>query len=458
MKDYINYIAFGTFGNPYGFTQTVWLGDKTLEGSIRTFDINNSALNLFPETTLYAIRKENLGNQIAIAYSKYTFARERNSTRGGTFIGSSILILDHIVNTGLVVSCLDELHDNLVSNNVVDDVLQVEHSKYFKIKKDPPRDYDKLGIDVKKIKGISLNPNGKSLVVYFEEDKIAHLHNHLDEAIHLLSKYDTIYFTTDKQVAAFVEKKGLFNIYDLTTFRNQINSIKEKKAKEKNKLLFELKRQYNQAIEQEQTQIENFINLINENNNIHRKNISILEKNQIEKDNLVKIFKELKDGINSIINKVQNDDEINIIKNCYQELTETYNKKKDKIFNENKVQSVNNEKIKENRPLKHIDSGAIYNQYNTTGASNDNSNNISEWGNNQHSKSSNNSKKYKTLIRNYKLVCALLLIALLTTLFYFLLIHEVPNKVEVETQQSINTNVKNEYVNDLNSSTSSKTK
>ena len=56
MNKNINLIAFGTFGNPNGFRQTFFIGNKELSERVKTFDLNTNAINLLPNSKIYAIR------------------------------------------------------------------------------------------------------------------------------------------------------------------------------------------------------------------------------------------------------------------------------------------------------------------------------------------------------------------------------------------------------------------
>ncbi|MFP3594830.1 hypothetical protein, partial [Chryseobacterium sp. SIMBA_038] len=68
--------AFGTFGNPNGFRQSFFLGgNKAIAKEIRTFDLKTDAIKLFPQTSIYSIRKDYAGGSNLISYSVYTFAK-----------------------------------------------------------------------------------------------------------------------------------------------------------------------------------------------------------------------------------------------------------------------------------------------------------------------------------------------------------------------------------------------
>ncbi|ULT41883.1 hypothetical protein KRR40_46240 [Niabella defluvii] len=84
MKRHVNIIAFGTFGNPNGFKQSFFNAgaDGALAKNIKTFDLKTDAIRLFPNSRLYAIRKQAANGSNLVAYTVYSFAREQGSERG----------------------------------------------------------------------------------------------------------------------------------------------------------------------------------------------------------------------------------------------------------------------------------------------------------------------------------------------------------------------------------------
>ena len=127
MANCINLIAFGTFGNPNGFKQTFFVGSNDLAKSVKTFDLNTNAIKLFSKSKIYSIRKESVNGFNTIAYSIYTYAKEQNSDRLGTFIGSSILFTKKIAKEHITVSQLNEFHKQLVNKNVSNNIISVNH-------------------------------------------------------------------------------------------------------------------------------------------------------------------------------------------------------------------------------------------------------------------------------------------------------------------------------------------
>lgn len=235
MNKNINLIAFGTFGNPNGFRQTFFIGNKELSDKVKTFDLNTNAIKLLPNTKIFAIRKENINGLNSISYSLYNYAKEQNSDRSGTFIGSSILYVNEIAEENISISLLNDFNENLLNKNVVNDTIAVSHSDNLDVSK--PKDFDKANYHLKKIEEINFNQfSNKNLVVYseirFEKLKVL-FSNSLD----LLNIYDTIYFTDSNEVAEYVHQKGMFKLLQVTGFEQEIESLHiERKQKIENSI------------------------------------------------------------------------------------------------------------------------------------------------------------------------------------------------------------------------------
>ena len=152
MATNINLIAFGTFGNPNGFKQTFFIGNKELSKAVKTFDLNTNAIKLFANSKLYSIRKEYVSGYNTIAYSLYTYAKEQNSDRSGTFIGSSILYVNKIAEEQITVNQLNEFHEYLIQKNVSNDAISVNHSDNLTVLK--PKDFDKIQFNLRPLENV----------------------------------------------------------------------------------------------------------------------------------------------------------------------------------------------------------------------------------------------------------------------------------------------------------------
>ena len=165
MANSINLIAFGTFGNPNGFKQTFFVGSKELAKSVKTFDLNTNAIKLFANSKVYAIRKEYANGFNTIAYSVYSYAREQNSDRSGTFIGSSILYTNKIAKEHITIAQLNEFHNQLVNKNVSNETISVNHSDKFSVVK--PEDFDKIEFHLREIENLNFRQNTDNYLVVF---------------------------------------------------------------------------------------------------------------------------------------------------------------------------------------------------------------------------------------------------------------------------------------------------
>lgn len=246
----VDLIAFGTFGTPHGFRQSSFLRNPHFL-KLKTFDLNTNAIKLFPGNTVYSIRKEHVGGLNAIAYSVYSYAKERTSDRGGTFIGSSLLFYEKIAEEGLTVRCLREFHNDVMKDNVIGDIIQVSHSDKLVAKK--PANFDKMGVGLKDIAG-DLNfteSTQQSLVVYSEVTPESKLTELFRKSAELLGLYDTVFFTASVETGQFVREKQLFKIVDYKGFIREIESYRIHKEEERKRKI----REGIEKLERERTQL-----------------------------------------------------------------------------------------------------------------------------------------------------------------------------------------------------------
>jgi len=222
--------AFGTFGNPNGFRQSYFLGGNAdVAKNIKTFDLKTDAVKLFPGSKIYGMRIEPAGSSYLISYTVYTFAKEQNSQRGGTFIGSSLIFVDKIAPESLTIDVLNEFHQYLEKHNVTDGTIAITHSDKFSIHQ--PKDYDKIGFNAREVESPGMAKSGNHYLMVYSEPGSSQMSSLFSKAIALLSTYDMIYFTESREVAEFVQQKGIFKIVDLNGFEREIQRSDEEKSK-----------------------------------------------------------------------------------------------------------------------------------------------------------------------------------------------------------------------------------
>jgi len=274
MSNSINLIAFGTFGNPNGFKQTFFVGNKELAKSVKTFDLNTNAIKLFVNSKVYSIRKEFANGYNTIAYTIYTYAKEQNSDRSGTFIGSSILYTNKIAKEHITIAQLNEFHNQLVSKNVSNDTISVNHSDKFSVIK--PKDFDKIEFNLREIENLNFRQDTDNFLVVFCNISDSNLNLFFENSIDLLNVYDTIYFTDSQEVAEFVHQKGVFkliqNVGDKRDFEKEINNYIDERKPKREQSIIEFEREVQRINDDKNRTIQEFKNQIEQSERTHFEN------------------------------------------------------------------------------------------------------------------------------------------------------------------------------------------
>lgn len=315
--------AFGTFGSPNGFRQSFFLGgSKSIAQEIRTFDLKTDAIKLFPQTSIYAIRKEYAGGCGLLSYSVYTFAKEQKSDRGGTFIGSSLLFAGKIASENLIINTLNDFHASLEENNVSDGTITVNHSDQFSIRK--PKDFDKIGFNLKEIGDFNFTQNPNNYLVIYCETNPDQLQHFFHQVIELLHAYDTIYFTQSHEIGEFVRQKGIFKIIDANGLKKEIENLHEEKLRDIRNTIADLEREKESLKDERTAWLDHLNRQISQNEKRHQENeVKIKEsKNGIEIIN--KEYAQYAGKIDEVISRLKADGKVETAKRMHQENTRSF--------------------------------------------------------------------------------------------------------------------------------------
>lgn len=274
--------AFATFGHPNDFRQTPFkYVNPEIAKQVKVFDLSN-AIKVFPNSTIYSIRKESIRSSKLISYSIYSFAQEQASKRDGTFIGSSIMLENAIADEQYILNCLNEFHQKLTENNLNNGVLKVNHSKDF-IPISNLSDFDKIENPQIEIADLNFNTNNNSLVVYCDTSP-SKLATFFSKSIDLLNIYDTIYFTNSDEVAKFVIQKGIFkliqNVGDKLEFEREINNLIEERKRKREQSISEFEREAQRINEDKNRTIQEFKNQIEQSERTHFENEKKLKESK----------------------------------------------------------------------------------------------------------------------------------------------------------------------------------
>ncbi|MBP6182920.1 hypothetical protein [Flavobacterium sp.] len=419
MTQNIYLLAFGTFGNPYGFRQSFILFDnENVAKSIKTFDLNTNAIKLFQNTSMYSIRKEVVNGLNSIAYTKYTFAKEQNSDRGGTFIGASIFFTNEIAEENLTINKLNEFHKTLVDKNVTNEIIRVNHSDSFAV--ELPKDFDKLGFNLKKIVEPATFINSSSNLVVFSNINANTLQQNFKKALELLNNYDTIFFTDSKEIIEFTNGKSLYKVVDEGNgFNKEIQILRDEKKKRLQVLINDFEKELSELEEKKRTTIQDFKQAIDQNIRLHQENgrkiedskkqVSIIENKYFE------YSKKIKEAI-SFVNANEKIDDIKL------------------FHNENKIEFINylNQNIKPTY-LNTLNSNQARTSLTT------NSQNQTEWLNQPNNKKNQSVEVSKRKpFKIFKLLSLIFFALWVTTISYFLFFNNTgPKQDVIEASENI---------------------
>lgn len=235
MKNLLGLGVFGTFGKPYGFQQYFYFDTDFNQ----TLDLNTNAIEIFPSTELFSVKREIHNGLNSICISIYSHANEINSNRGGTFIGSCILLNEAYTNSENIYLLLTELHNDLISSekNLINSVLQVQQATQLEVKE--PIQFDNVKSQLIFLKetdyySTTINQSKKFLIVpKSNEDKPTQIKTFIEIAIKYFNDVDTLYFTFDEKVVRYVNQKGLLKSINWTSFLDQKEAVIKERAEEK---------------------------------------------------------------------------------------------------------------------------------------------------------------------------------------------------------------------------------
>lgn len=352
MKN-INVFGYATFGTPNGFTQSCIHGNQSLEKVLKKFDLKSDAIQLLsPNDRIYSIRKESVQNNAIVSYSVYTFAKEKNSNRSGTFIGTSLVFTNEILPENLILSSLHEIHINLKNNNVSGDnfVLNISHSKDFNIQNIFSKDFEKLEHQTNKVNFLDWDNSGYSLVIKTDKLDSNSIQNLFKKSIHILPKYETIYFIDSNEIAEFVSQKKLFRLIDNNGLDREIEKLQEERVQKTADAILSFKNKRQKHEEEGRKEFDSLKKKIEQNEQKHSENSKIIEeadRNLKALSNLYQVFLRKSD---ELITRLTSEKELNDVNLSFNQLEREFIKEKNKLNSTSEIYSFSNNRTVPSRP------------------------------------------------------------------------------------------------------------
>lgn len=225
MNNRIGLGVFGTFGDPHGYQQEFYSNVRF----VNSLDLNEFAIEFYPGTDLYSVKREIIDGVYTICFCIYTYARELNTERFGTFIGSCIVLQDSYTDADYIYQSLKELHKSILTNpeylkgNTINvatakdiyvtepsdfvaaraNAIPISKTPFFTPYVDPQKNYLVLP-------GTSSNTDIDAQVLQFFEEAQKY---HTDTT--------TLYYSTDTNVADFVKQEEILDTQDWLTYTNR---------------------------------------------------------------------------------------------------------------------------------------------------------------------------------------------------------------------------------------------
>lgn len=225
MNNQIGIGAFGTFGDPHGYQQVFYNGVDFHE----SLDLDDSAIEFYPGTELFAVRRELVDGIYTICFCVYTYERELNTDRFGTFLGSSVVLQNGFTDAEYIYKSLLAFHRDIISNekNVSSNIIRVAEAKELTVSE--PTEFIAAKANLIHINKTPFFSSGvsadKKFMVLPQPLTTESIENQVitffDEALKNFSDTGSLYFSFDQNVHDFVIKEGIIPPKTWDSFINE---------------------------------------------------------------------------------------------------------------------------------------------------------------------------------------------------------------------------------------------
>ncbi len=222
MNNRIGLGVFGTFGDPHGYQQEFYFDVRF----VNSLDLNEFAIEFYPGSDLYSVKREIVDGVYTVCFCIYTYARELNTERFGTFIGSCIVLQDSYTDADYIYQSLKELHKSILSNPAYlkGNTINVATAKDISVTE--PSDFVAAranAIPISKTPFFTpyVDPQKNYLVLpdtNTSDATEAQVLQFFEEAQKYHTDTTALYFSTDSNVADFVKQEEILEVQDWQTY------------------------------------------------------------------------------------------------------------------------------------------------------------------------------------------------------------------------------------------------
>ena len=222
MNNRVGLGVFGTFGEPNGYQQ-VFYYDVNFIGSL---DLDEDEIEFYPGEDLFAVRREMVDGVYTVCFCIYSYVRELNTERFGTFAGTTIVLQDGYAEADYIYRALRNLHDGVLTNsaNVENNILVAQQAADLVVKES--EDLAALRANTIPISktpffSAAVHEGRKFLVTpnpLSEDPRDQQVINFFEKALKDYNDTDSLYFSFDRNVYEFVAKTRAIDVTDWDEF------------------------------------------------------------------------------------------------------------------------------------------------------------------------------------------------------------------------------------------------
>lgn len=207
----------GTFGSPNGFQQCFYQATPFS----RSLDLDSKALEVAAGTPLFMLRRDGDTNTVCLA--AYSAAREPQSSRRGTFIGSAIVLPAGQYGAAALQALIEELHNDVISapQNMVDGVLQVSEAVGLTVAEPNNLKAAEDSLQAGRQQFTSVVAGQVALV----SGLASQLAQFIQWAFRYFPHFDTLYFTANANTQHNAAQKGMVPILNWPQFESEKEAV-----------------------------------------------------------------------------------------------------------------------------------------------------------------------------------------------------------------------------------------
>jgi hypothetical protein len=240
-------IGFSIIGTPNGFEMLNAGINENLQLREKV-DLDNSVINIFPETDILMAHREIEGDTFRYYFVYYRFAREMGNTpRTGSYYGSVVVLQNSYVEPYYILRVLYDLAEIVRANCLEDD--NKFHRDIKNLTFNPPNSINNLANSKIELPKIAEYARRKGFFFIGSNQEIGDYENFLLKFLNdfVLAEFQTLYASQHLKVSNYVKELKTIPILNLTKLNKdkevELEIKRKKELEEKRKIELENARQ-----------------------------------------------------------------------------------------------------------------------------------------------------------------------------------------------------------------------